>query len=92
MKKQYDDDDGRTIVSMDVEGMPWHDRRVRRERKAAENAPGQAEPGEVLTKRQTARWIFRSLLAAFAVIAVIGGGLVLLILIEWLVWRAKKGG
>ncbi|MEN8240809.1 MAG: hypothetical protein ABFS17_02720 [Chloroflexota bacterium] len=23
----YDDDDGRVIVNMDVEGMPWHDSR-----------------------------------------------------------------
>ena len=26
-KKQFDDDDGRTIVDMNVEGMPWYDRR-----------------------------------------------------------------
>lgn len=25
-KKQYDDDDGRTIVDMNVDGMPWYDR------------------------------------------------------------------
>ncbi len=24
MKKQYDDDDGRTIANMDVDGMPWY--------------------------------------------------------------------
>ena len=23
-KRQYDDDDGRTIVNMNVEGMPWY--------------------------------------------------------------------
>ena len=27
--KQYDDDDGRVICNMDVEGMRWHDKRVR---------------------------------------------------------------
>ncbi len=24
MKKQYDDDDGRTIANMNVDGMPWY--------------------------------------------------------------------
>ncbi len=24
MKKKYDDDDGRTIANMNVEGMPWY--------------------------------------------------------------------
>ena len=26
-KTQFEDDDGRTIVNMDVEGMPWYNRR-----------------------------------------------------------------
>ena len=32
--KQFDDDDGRVICNMDVEGMRWHDKRVRREKRA----------------------------------------------------------
>ena len=33
-KRVYDDDDGRTIADMNVEGMPWYDknRRAQRER------------------------------------------------------------
>ena len=31
--KKYDDDDGRVICSMDVEGTRWHDKAVRREAK-----------------------------------------------------------
>ena len=27
MKKQYDDDDGRTIANMDVDGMPWYSKK-----------------------------------------------------------------
>ena len=87
MSKQYDDDDGRTIVNMDVDGMPWHDRRIRRERRAKEKEDRE----EALTKRQTARWIWRSLLAAFAVIFIIGGVIVLLIFIEWIIWKKKTG-
>ena len=96
MSRQYDDDDGRTIVSMDVEGMPWYDKRIKREqreqarRERAERSE-LTEHEEVLTKRQTARWIWHSLLAAFLVLLVIGGGLVLLIFIEWVVWKLKTG-
>jgi len=31
-KKIYDDDDGRTIANMNVEGMPWYDRSRRQRR------------------------------------------------------------
>ncbi len=27
MKKQYDDDDGRTIADMNVDGMPWYSKK-----------------------------------------------------------------
>ena len=87
MSKTYEDDDGRTIVNMDVDGMPWHDRRIRRERREK----SKAEREEVLSSRQTARWIWRSLLGAFTVIFVIGGVIVLLIFIEWIIWKAKTG-
>lgn len=90
MSKQYEDDDGRTIVSMDVEGMPWHDKRVRRENH--KQRTGTRDVGDdVLTKRQTARWIWRSLLGAFTVIFIIGGVIVLLIFIEWIIWKIKSG-
>lgn len=45
MKKQadpYEEDDGRTVCNMDVDGMPWHDKRVRREEKASRRAAPQA--------------------------------------------------
>lgn len=87
MTRQYDDDDGRTIINMDVDGMPWHDKRIRREKREKEKAAAE----EVLTKRQTARWIWRSLLAGFFVIFVIGGIIVLLIFIEWIIWKKKTG-
>ena len=88
MKKQYPDDDGRTIVSMDVEGMPWHDRRIRRE-KRSQCGECHKDHEQSLTKQQTARWIWRSLLAAFSVILIIGGVIVFLIFIEWLIWKSK---
>lgn len=43
--KQYDDDDGRVICNMDVDGMPRHDKRIRREKKEQQRAiaAGQAD-------------------------------------------------
>ena len=42
-RKTYDDDDGRTIVDMNVEGMPWY---------RPENPDGPANPPEQLTKEE----------------------------------------
>ena len=44
-RKQYDDDDGRVIVPMNVEGMPWYQERP-------PEVPGR-EQTEMLNKKQT---------------------------------------
>jgi len=50
--KQFDDDDGRTIVDMNVEGMPWYDRRHNFGR-MPERETSQASPfGTGLTDRE----------------------------------------
>lgn len=87
--KQYDDDDGRTIVDMDVEGMPWHTRRVRREERERARAELQEkiDRGEALTKKETLLYTFYAVLAGLVVVGVIGGGTVLFVLILWLFWR-----
>lgn len=87
--KQYEDDDGRTIVDMDVEGMPWHTRRVKREKREQARAELQQkiDSGEALTRRQTARYTAYALLAGLAVIAFIGGGTTLFVFILWLFWK-----
>ena len=87
MNRQYDDDDGRTVVNMDVDGMPWHDRRIRREKRQK----AKADRNDAMSTHETARWICFSLLGALAVVFIIGGVIVLLIFIEWLVWKFKKG-
>ena len=33
MKRQYDDDDGRTIADMNVDGMPWYSKKRSTEKK-----------------------------------------------------------
>ena len=37
-RKQYEDDDGRTIANMNVEGMRWYDANLRREERARARA------------------------------------------------------
>jgi len=82
--EEYDDDDGRVICDMDVEGMKWYDRRVRKEKRAERrtNLPA----GDQLTKSQARRYTFYAILAGltlFAVYAVVWG-LVLLFMTQ--VW------
>jgi hypothetical protein len=82
--EEYDDDDGRVICDMDVEGMKWYDRRIRKEKRAERrtNLPA----GDRLTKSQARRYTFYAILAGltlFAVYAVVWG-LVLLFMTQ--VW------
>lgn len=52
-KKTYDDDDGRVIANMNVEGMPWYlDDAVRR-RKNAKNGQESSSDFSDLTKGET---------------------------------------
>ena len=87
--KQYEDDDGRTIVDMNVEGMPWYDTRKRREQRAKARAElkEKIERGEALTTAQTIRYTLYSVLAGLTVIGIVAGGTCLFILILWLCWR-----
>lgn len=87
--KQFEDDDGRTIVDMDVEGMPWYNRRVKRDQRAQARAELQQkiDRGEALTKRETWRYTFYAVLAGLTVVGVIGGGTVLFVLLLWLLWK-----
>ena len=87
--KQYEDDDGRTIVDMDVEGMPWYTRRMRKEQRERAKAElrEKIERGEALTTRQTIRYTLYAVLAGLAVVGFVAGGVCLMILILWLCWR-----
>ena len=89
MRKQYDDDDGRTIVDMNVEGMPWYDSQIKKEKRKSERAALQEkiDRGEALTRRESIRYTFYAVLAGLAVVGFIGGGTCLFILILWLLWK-----
>ena len=90
-RKEYDDDDGRTIVNMDVEGMPdssWtamiHKRSRREDR---EELRQKVAEGVQLTKSETRRYTWYAILACLTVLGVVGGGTVLFIFILWLLWH-----
>ena len=69
-KKQYDDDDGRTITDMNVEGMPWYDRRHDFGRQS-ERASGQSSPyGTGMTNRELRLYTWGALKAGLLVASV----------------------
>ena len=83
--KQYDDDDGRVIVNMDVEGMKWHDRRVRREDRA-KRKENNAGKGLQLTKAEARRFTWYAILAGLTIVAVYAVVWGLLLLFMTQVW------
>lgn len=88
-KKRYDDDDGRTIVSMDVDGTPWHDRNVNfAERQAQDLGRRQkvAMYGERMTGSEARRYTFYAMLAGLALTAALATVWVLLVLFMTQVW------
>ena len=87
--KQYEDDDGRTIVDMNVEGMPWYDRQIRKQKREEARAELKEKiaRGEALTTAQTIRYTLYAVLAGLTVVGIVAGGVCLFILILWLCWR-----
>lgn len=80
--KKYDDDDGRVICNMDVDGMRWHDRRVRREKFAALKAP----QGEQLTRSEAVRYTWSAVLSGLLVAGIFSLVIVLFTLFCIYVW------
>lgn len=79
-----EEDDGRTVCNMDVEGMPWHDKRVRREVKAASRKT--AAPGEQMTRSEARIFTWYAVLAGMLVAFVFSVVWVLFILFCTQVW------
>ena len=79
-------DDGRTIVHMNVEGMPWY-------APEKENVPGETEekgkaarPEAAVTRQEARYYTWGALKAALLVVGVICGGVILFILFCLHVW------
>ena len=88
-RKQYEDDDGRTIANMNVEGMRWYDANLRREERARARAELQEriDRGEALTRKESLRYTFYAVLAGLTVVGFVGGGTVLVIFVLWLLTK-----
>jgi len=81
-KKQYEDDDGRVIVSMDVDGVRGREKRSVLDRFAS-NQPVQ---GEHMTQSQARQYTWYSLLAAGLIVLVYSATWVLFTLFCIYVW------
>ncbi len=80
--KQFEDDDGRVICDMDMDGMPWHDRRVRREHR---EAPKSQHPDQ-MTRAETRAYTGSALLAALLIWVVFAAAWALFILFCTQIW------
>ena len=77
-KKQYDDDDGRTIANMNVEGMPWH--------RPEQPSDSHEDEKIQLTPAETRAAIWGALKAALLVAGIFALGFFLFILFCDTVW------
>ena len=79
-RKVYDDDDGRTIANMNVEGMPWYDRAQRNRTETGELKPQ-------MDRSQRRATMFGVVLAALLIALVFGIGYFVIILLMDTFWR-----
>lgn len=79
-KKSYDDDDGRVIAPMNVEGMPWHQEKP--SFSSEEEGPKPPPP----TRRETIQLLVNAMLAALLIGGIFIGVLFLFILFCVKVW------
>ena len=86
-KREQFEDDGRTICSMDVEGMPQSVFRMTRGETGAERTDRPSDRAEQMTRSEARRYTWYAVLAGLAVAVTVGGGTVLFILVLWLLWR-----
>ena len=80
--EKNDFDDGRVIANMNVEGMPWYQKKIDLE-------PARKYPfsqGELISKSQARQYTWYSLLAAFYIVAIFSATWVLFTLFCLYVW------
>ncbi|MDD5923441.1 MAG: hypothetical protein PUC88_01475 [Clostridia bacterium] len=97
-RKKYDDDDGRVIANMDIEGMPWNNgynrwfggiykKKYRRDIEKQMAEQQQVEPQDLkLTKRETRMLVLNALAAVLLIGAVFALAGFLFILFCTKVW------
>ena len=80
--KQYDDDDGRVICNMDVDGTRIHDKRMRREQR---QMPRVAQ-GDQMTKAEARQFTWYAILAGLLIASVFSVTWILFILFCTQIW------
>ncbi len=81
-KKRYEDDDGRVVARMNVDGMPWHNGR------AGDDGQPEQQSGEPvqLTKEESRAYAWGAVKAALLISAVFSIGAILFILFCTNIW------
>lgn len=78
-KRQYDDDDGRVIVKMNVEGMPWyspgHTHTLSEDQKKEEEGGRENSPDDLTRKEMF--WIYFGAMKAGCLVSLIGAGILI---------------
>ena len=80
-RKQYDDDDGKVIANMNVDGMPWYVDRANK----TEKSEGDSEPVP-LTKEERRAYMRGTMTAAFLVtglFALVFAAVIILLVFAW---------
>ncbi len=80
-KRTYDDDDGRTIAPMNIEGMPWY------KPEAPERRPDGTEP-EPLTKEEARMYTLAAVKAGLTIVSVFGVAIYIFLLFCDKIWFA----
>ena len=81
-RKQYDDDDGRVIASMNVDGMPWYQRIQRFDRNRREQASDFSD----LTKEENREIVKGAMKAGLLIAGVFILAMLLFILFCLYIW------
>lgn len=79
--RTYDDDDGRTIAPMNIEGMPWY------KPEAPERRPDGTEP-EPLTKEEARMYTLAAVKAGLTIVSVFGVAIYIFLLFCDKIWLA----
>jgi hypothetical protein len=80
--KQYDDDDGRVVCNMDVDGIRTHDKRVRREQRQILKV----KQGNQMTKAEARQFTWYAVLAGLLIASVFSVTWILFILFCTQIW------
>ena len=81
-KKEYEDDDGRVICNMDVEGMRWHAKSIR----PKDSNATKVLQGEQMTRSESWRYTWSAVLAGLLIVSVFSVTWVLFILFCTEIW------